>query len=447
MQQTKNPYAQTVPSILAEMQDGREDDNQQPPAQQVKRYVYRTDDGGIYISPTKIGEEEPDAPIVDSQDTHPTAKREPLYFLHFLLLLLIFIALDNIDTVFAQLAPTVTVTITPQTRTVTTTATVTVGGAGADVRGRVVAPLTLTQQQTATATGRGHQDAQRAAGELTFYNGSFTAKTIDGGTVFTGTDTIQVVTDQTVTIPPGNPPTYGEATVPAYAAHAGSTGNIATGNINTSVSSDVLVKNSAFNGGRDARDFTYVSKGDIQGVVSQLTPRLLQSEQAALTAQLVQGESFVSPVCTSRTTTNHNAGEEAQNVTVTVSQTCATVAYNQQELQRSGERILAITHAASLVHFQRVGGIQISILSQVLSSQRATLKVQLSSTWVYALNQQRITSEIVGKPRLEALHLVAMFPGVQRVSIAGVNDNQQLPTDASHIHLSLFYFVSLKDAR
>lgn len=442
MQQQQSPYAKTVPSILAEMEQGREEDGrEQQPDPQVKRYVYRTDDGGIFISPTKIGEDEPDAPVVDSEPEPTTGRPIPL-FVHFLLMLLIFVTLDNSDTFFTMLAPTVTVTVTPVTKTLSTTATVTVGGAGADVHGRVLAPLTLSQTQTVSATGKGHQDAQRADGILTFFNGSFTVKTIDGVTVFTGSDNIQVVTDQTVTIPPGNPPTYGETTVTAHAAQAGSTGNIAPGDINTSVSSDVLVKNSAFSGGRDARDFTIVSKADIQGVVSQLTPRLLQSEQAALTAQLVQGESFASPVCTPRTTTNHNAGEETQNVTVTVSQTCATVAYNQQELQRSGERILATTHAASLVHFQRVGGIHIRILSQVLSNQRATLKAQLSSTWVYELNQQRITSEIVGKPRLEALHLLAIFPGVQRVSIAGVNDNQQLPTDASHIHLSLFYFVS-----
>src|SRR5690242_2269705 len=132
-----SPYVRAVPRILAEMEQEREpDDNipiDLPPIQENeegkeepgKMYVYRTDTGGWLISPTKVqaGEQETDEAdpaqpvIVDSQeleaDSRPTTKRDPPYFLHVLLILFLFIGLDNLDTVFAQFAPTVAVTITP----------------------------------------------------------------------------------------------------------------------------------------------------------------------------------------------------------------------------------------------------------------------------------------------------------------------------------------------
>src|SRR5258706_209988 len=60
-----SPYAKIVPSILAEMEHERqEDDNQQqPPDQDTETeqeqvvYVYRTSEGGMLLSPTKIGEQ------------------------------------------------------------------------------------------------------------------------------------------------------------------------------------------------------------------------------------------------------------------------------------------------------------------------------------------------------------------------------------------------------
>lgn len=436
-------YAQKAPALLAKMEQERGQGDQEQSDQKGQEpekvvYVYPLEGGGLVFTDTPVEEEDAQVHIVDSgelaTDTRPAPRYDPLAFLHFLLILCIFLGLDNVDTYVTLLTPTVTISITPVVKTVSTTTTLTVAGPGADVRGRVIAPLTITQEQTVKATGREHQDAQVAAGMLIFYNGSFASQTVYAGTVYTGSSGVQVATDQTITIAAANPPYVGQATVTAHAIHPGANGNIQAADISITTST-LQVKNSQFANGQDARDFTVVSKADIQGGVSILTPRLLQSEQAALTAQLVQGEGLLSPVCTPHTTTNHNAGDEAQTVMVTVSLSCSSIAYDQQGLQRAGERILTTTRAASLVHFQQVGTVRLAILSQKVQSQRAMLTLQLSSTWVYQLNGQHITSTIVGKPRLNALHLIAVFPGVQSVNIAGVKDNQQLPNDPAHIHL------------
>src|SRR5258708_35542779 len=75
----------------------------------------------MLLSPTKIGEQgeaqEPEPPTVNrttpETDTRPRTRRDPPIFLYFLLLLFLFTPLDNADTFFILLTPTVTVTITP----------------------------------------------------------------------------------------------------------------------------------------------------------------------------------------------------------------------------------------------------------------------------------------------------------------------------------------------
>src|SRR5260370_19835325 len=168
---------------------------------------------------------------------------------------------------------------------------------------RTLAPVTLTKAEPAPTTGKGHQDARSAIGTLTFYNGLFTIQTIPRGTVFTGNDGIRVATEAAVTIPAGNPPGYGQATVEAQALQAGNTGNIAAGDINTMVSSSVLVKNSQFGGGRDARDFQAVSQADIDHATSTLkTTRRQEIPQACM---LRPGEADQPTHCTCRPNPNH----------------------------------------------------------------------------------------------------------------------------------------------
>ncbi len=418
----------------------QEDDSQQSDqdGQGKTIYAYRTDDGGLFLSYTKVEEDEPEPPADQEVEAGTCSTTTPniWYLLHVLFLLVLFVGLDNADAISAQFAPIVSVTLTPVVKSVSTTATLSVGGPGADIHGRVLSPLTLTQSASTTATGHGHQDATQARGQIIYFNGSFAAQTMYAGTVYTGADGVQVVTDQPVTIPAANPPYVGQATVPAHALHAGANGNIPYGDI--SITGNTLqVKNTQFHDGRDERDFIFIKKEDIQGVVSLLTPTILSSEQAALTAQLATGESLLSPVCTPHTTPNHTPGDEAANVTVTMSETCAALAYNTQEFQTKSTQLLTAQQAASFQQYQRVGEVHSSILSQKVNGQSAVLTVQLISTWVYQLNTAHLTALIVGKPRLEALHLLSTFQGVQTVSITGVNDNQALPTDPAHIHLLL----------
>jgi hypothetical protein len=61
------------------------------------------------------------------------------------------------------------------------------------------------------------------------------------------------------------------------------------------------------------------------------------------------------------------------------------------------------------------------------------------------MNEQAIKNLVAGKPRLEAIRLLSLLPGVEHVTIAGIEDNKPLPDDVSHIHLLIL--VAVADAR
>src|SRR5712692_6223871 len=196
-------------------------------------------------------------------DQIPT-KQKPYWLLipFTILFCLVFVAASLL---FPLLAPTATVTIIPVERNITlTTAT--------QVQARALAPLTLSQSTTVPATGKRQQSATRASGTITFYNGLLTSQTIAAGTILTGSDGVQIVTDQPATIPAANPPLEGQIIIPAHALLAGGEGNIPAYDINTACCApSVVAKNTkAFTGGTEARNFLEVRREDINNAVTML---------------------------------------------------------------------------------------------------------------------------------------------------------------------------------
>src|SRR2546423_15308488 len=138
--------------------------------------------------------------------------------------------------------------------------------------GRLLNPITLSQSATAGTTGKGHQDSTKATGTITVYNGQFTSQTIQAGTILTGADGVQIITDQDAPIPAANPPIFGQVTVSAHAVQAGSKGNIPAYDINSACCfASVLAKNpDNFTGGQDERNFPTVAKADIASTATPL---------------------------------------------------------------------------------------------------------------------------------------------------------------------------------
>src|SRR6266566_7712270 len=350
------------------------------------------------------------------------------------------------------LTPVPTITLFPVVRDLSTTATMmAVSGVptGAQIPARLLPPLTLTQTTTAMATGKGHQDAEAAKGTITFYNGLFTSQTIAAGTTLTGSDGVQVVTDQLAVIPAAwasTPPTYGQVTVSAHALYPGPQGNIPVRDINQACClSSVLAQNAAaFQGGQYERDYTVVAREDIDHGVANLTTTLIHSARAAFTAQLTSNKALVAPACTRTVTTDHRVGAEAATVTVTVSEHCAAIAYNAAALQGQARQVLTREMDRRVgAHYRLVGAVQVSVLhARIIDQKRevASMTVLIEGTGLYHFSQQelqRIRQLIAGKTPPQALRMLLGLPGIQRATIEGLGENRNLPKDSSRIQVRI----------
>jgi hypothetical protein len=198
-----------------------------------------------------------------------------------------------------------------------------------------------SQSQTVNATGQGTTPGTQARGTLTVNN--FDPKstiTFRAGTTFSNTfpTPIQMVLDADVNVSPPPPGVfYSRADVPAHVIPVGTIGNIpkeenpATGFkyvINDSSGYIVeIINNFPFTGGTDPQTSTVVQQSDIDTAANSLTASTRQNAVADLNSQLQSNEHLVGdPQCTSNTTSDHSAGDQATTVTVTVQTSCTATA-------------------------------------------------------------------------------------------------------------------------
>jgi len=200
---------------------------------------------------------------------------------------------------------------------------------------RFLNPITLSQSQAGPTTGRGYEAAKTAVGTVTFYNGLFTAQLIPQGTVFTGSDGIQVQTNADISVPAGSPPIYGQASVFAHALLPGEPGNIQAGDINTVIGDGVLVKNlGAFYGGKNARTYHTVTADDINTLATAVEANSHNNVMTNFERQLQAGEVLATPQCHFKSLYSHKIGAETNQVTVTVRAICKASAYSIWRLKR-----------------------------------------------------------------------------------------------------------------
>jgi hypothetical protein len=216
------------------------------------------------------------------------------------LLLLVLLLLTGMGTLWdlGPLAPllfrpTATVIIVPthvdsQATLLITAVMSTPDAARQEVAARFISATSPVRKASGRASGVAHVSATVAWGTLTFYNAATYSQTIAAGTVLTGADGVQVVTDALAPIPAGNPPLFGVVTVSAYSALASSRGNIAALDIDgLCCVAGVAVKNTAgFTGGQDTQTYTTVRQADIDGLARPLVNTLTQDAQSGVRSQL-----------------------------------------------------------------------------------------------------------------------------------------------------------------
>jgi hypothetical protein len=351
--------------------------------------------------------------------------------------------------VYPLLTATASVTIVPLAQQVKLTTTVTVitngpSTTGTQIPGSQLAPVSMSQERTAPTTGQGHQDAQAAQGAVTFYNAAPYPQQIAAGTLLTGADGVQIVTDQTAFIPAASYPIFGQATVAAHAALVGPAGNIRASDIyGPCCRLNISAVNTAFHGGQPARDYQSVTQTDIDGLTASLKCSLDQSLQAALSTQVAPGQTLITPLaCQQSVTPDHRVGEEAAQVQVRMSETCTGAAYQTQSLERVVRQQSEQQARQQLgIGYALAAAIQSYILTATQQTHGAIL-LHVSSTASYAYQfteaqQQSMRAMIAGKNIAQATTILLHVSGVQSVSVS-LSAGNQLPTDPNRITLLVF---------
>jgi len=144
-----------------------------------------------------------------------------------------------------------------------------------------------------------------------------------------------VMTDADMSIPAGNPPVYGQASVFAHALLPGEVGNIQAGDISTTIANGILVKNlGAFYGGKNARNYHTVTRDDISNLSTAVQASENRLTQSEFGKQLQAGEEMTQPQCHFAIASNHAIGQETDQVQVTVKETCKASAYSIERIKR-----------------------------------------------------------------------------------------------------------------
>lgn len=330
---------------------------------------------------------------------------------------------------------TAQITIVPKSQTVTTTVTL----SGAEIQARSLQPISLSASQTVQTTGRGHQKAAYASGVITFYNSLPAPQTMPAGTILTSSKGTQVITDQAATIPAGNYAGYGTASVSAHSLLIGSNGNIPAGSIQGACcKAYILVYSGAFTGGADERDFPMVTKSDLSRPAEMITKQLTSAIQSMFTSQAQQSETLLTPLsCTPKTTTDHHEGEEAKTVSITITQTCTTVAYNTQAMQSHIQPVFSQQVTKQFPGYSVVGEPEKGSIA-VTNKQPLAFSVPLTGHCLYQFtdnNLHQVQELIKGKSKDEALVLLLHYRGIQSVGITVSGITNQLPSDPGHINI------------
>ena len=372
-------------------------------------------------------------------------------FLYLLALVLIAVFIAPVATLAA------TVTLVPETRTLSTRLTVTALSTGTpdparqQVAARLLEVGSPLQSQSVPTTGTGHAPARMGEGTVTFYNAVPSAQTVAAGTILTGSDGVEIVTDAPAVIPAGNPPIEGEATVPAHATVIGPQGNIAPLDLNgLCCLAGVSVKNTmAFHEGQDAYDFPMVTQADIDQVAGPLVATLTAATQERLHAQVSPNERLTGQVqCQPAVTPDHPVGSNASQLTVSVQVTCHAETYDDEAVARLVTGTLMHNASTTLGSGYVLHGTISTTITAVGAPPHAkpgtlTLLVTGQGVWIYQIRtaeQARLSRLLAGLSRQAAIqvlqqqesgHLAAVH-----IQISGLwASDTTLPADPARIRL------------
>ena len=192
-------------------------------------------------------------------------------------------------------------------------------------------------------------------------------------------------------------------------------------------------------GGAESRDFTIVTKQDINSVVSALVPYLTESIHASFQQQIRPSETLTPNQCSQKISANHNAGDEDTTVTVMVSESCLAGAYNTGDLQAKVQQVL-LQQAEHTIGKGYVLSSYVQTSPMQTDIQHGTLLIAASyqGRMIYQFSQQDLQNlrhQLAGKTKQQARVILIHLNGVKQISLQVKGTNGKLPINTANINI------------
>jgi hypothetical protein len=199
--------------------------------------------------------------------------------------------------------------------------------------------------------------------------------------------------------------------------------------------SSVLVKNvQTFTGGQDEENYATVRQRDIDSQIAPLRQTIAQSMTTTLRSQVKPGETLVPSVCSPTFTPDHKAGDAAQSVTMTASETCSGLVYNQATLYST---VYTYVHRHAPAHSILSTVPMTHILTTMLTPTPA-ITVAVKGTFVYQFSRgelERMKLRIAGLEKQQAYQALHSFLGVAAATIDDISTKSSVPTDSARVSI------------
>jgi hypothetical protein len=376
--------------------------------------------------------------------------RSHLFLILCFTLCLLVIGIMSVLYLVPLFAANATVTIIPVSKQISTTSIVHVipGSATAQqLSGRILSAASMSRAQTVPTTGIVHQEARAGRGYITFYNAAPSAQIVSVGTLIPAPNGVAVITEQDAVVPAAVYPLFGQATVTAHATITGPGGNLHAGEIyGPCCRLNLSAVNGAFHGGQAARTYSTVSAEDMQTVITNLKASLDKSVQAALQAQVHADETLLASLpCQQTTSADHQIGDEAQQVRVTMSETCTGETYNTEAYHDLATQTVSQEVTQQLGEgYTLVGDIQVTTNTTTVKGHGVIdLQVTIAGIWAYQFTKaecEQIKAMVAGKSKAQTITTLLQVPGVSSASVS-IEHGDSVPSESKSIQVVVLQMV------
>ncbi|HET9947177.1 MAG TPA: hypothetical protein VFQ63_03890 [Patescibacteria group bacterium] len=266
--------------------------------------------------------------------------------------------------------------------------------------------VTVSESGSTTTDATGTKETGTPAkGTITIYNNNDSSKSFSQGDTFTSSNGLKFTLDNDVTVASASGDIFsgtkpGTKDVSVTASTFGTEYNLPSGTTFSSGSSSVAGKNSSAFSGGTKKSITVVSANDISKAIDDLTNKLKDKAKQDLLSQN-NGKNLL-PDFTSTTitkkSTDKNAGDEAQSVTLTGTISYQSMVYSSDDIKSLAQDSLKdkLTGDMALSSQGVVGQLSDIAPSKDGKSSQATLKA--SANLIPKIDTTSVAKEIAGKP-------------------------------------------------